>query len=88
VVSERLLNRQFIKLYEHLRNCWGKFFSYFRMSMESSDKLLVVVGQQITCENIRLLLSVPPQERLAVREYFAKYFTSPEGSVPWQYGKM
>jgi len=23
-----------------------------------------------------------------VREYFAKYFTSPQGSVPWQYGKM
>jgi len=25
---------------------------------------------------------------IAVREYFAKYFTSPQGSVPWQYGKM
>jgi len=25
---------------------------------------------------------------IAVREYFAKYFTSPEGSVPWHYGKM
>ena len=24
----------------------------------------------------------------AVREYFAKYFTSPQESVPWQYGKM
>ena len=24
----------------------------------------------------------------AVREYFAKYFTSPQRTVPWQYGKM
>jgi len=23
-----------------------------------------------------------------IREYFAKYFTSPQGSVPWQHGKM
>jgi len=26
--------------------------------------------------------------RDSVRGYFAKYFTSPQGSVPWQYGKM
>jgi hypothetical protein len=25
---------------------------------------------------------------IAVRDYFAKYFTSPPGSIPWQYGKM
>jgi len=25
---------------------------------------------------------------IAVREYFAKYFTSTQGSVPWQYGKI
>jgi len=25
---------------------------------------------------------------IAVREYFAKYFTSPQELVPWQYGKM
>ena len=25
---------------------------------------------------------------IAVREYFAKYFTSPQGSVPWQCGEM
>ena len=25
---------------------------------------------------------------IAVIEYFAKYFISPQGSVPWQYGKM
>jgi hypothetical protein len=25
---------------------------------------------------------------IAVRDYFAKYFTLPQGSIPWQYGKM
>jgi hypothetical protein len=25
---------------------------------------------------------------MAVKEYFAKYFTSPLGSVPWQYEKV
>jgi hypothetical protein len=58
------------------------------MSIESFDKLLVLVGPRITYENTRLRLSVPPQGKLAVREYFAKYFTSPQWSVPWQCGKM
>ena len=57
-VSERLLNGQFYKLYEDLRNCRGKFFSYFRMSVESFDKLLVLAGSRITYENTRLRLSV------------------------------
>jgi len=66
VVSKRLLNGKFYKLYEDLRNSRGKFFSYFRMSVESFDKLLVLFGARITYENTRLRLSVPPQERLAV----------------------
>jgi hypothetical protein len=57
VVSKRLLNGQFYKLYEDLRNCRVKFFSYFRMSIASFDKLLVLVGPQITYENTRLRLS-------------------------------
>ena len=51
VVSKRLLNEQFYKLYEDLRNCRGKCFSYFRMSIESSDKLLMLVGPRIIYEN-------------------------------------
>jgi hypothetical protein len=66
IVSKRLLNGQFHKLYEDLRNCRGKFFSYFRMSIESFGKLLVLVGPRITHKNTQLRLSVPPQERLAV----------------------
>jgi hypothetical protein len=44
VRHKRLLNGQFYKLYEDLRNCGGKIFNYFRMSIESFDKLLVLVG--------------------------------------------
>jgi len=51
VVSKILLNGQFYKLYEDLRNCKGNIFSYFRMSIESSDKLLVFVGPRIIYEN-------------------------------------
>ena len=49
-VSKRLLNGQFYKLYEDLRNCRGKFFNYFRMSIASFDKLLVLVGPRIIYE--------------------------------------
>ena len=66
VVSKRLLNGQFYLLYEDLKNCKGNIFSYFRMSIESIDKLLVLVGSRIIYENTRLCLSVSPQERLAV----------------------
>ena len=48
VVSRRFLNGQCYKLNEDLRNCRGKFFIYFRMSIESFDKLLVIVGPRIT----------------------------------------
>jgi hypothetical protein len=48
VVSKRLLIGQFYKLYEDLRNCRGKFLNYFRMSKESFDNLLVLVGPRIT----------------------------------------
>ena len=51
IVSKRLLNGQFYKLYEYLRNCKGNIFSYFRMSTESSDKLLMLVGPRIIYEN-------------------------------------
>ena len=35
VVSKRLLNGQFYKLFEDFRNCRGKIFSYFSLSIES-----------------------------------------------------
>ena len=66
VVSKRLLRGQFYTLCEDWRNCRGKVFICFRMSIENFDKLLVIVGPRINYENTRLRLSVPPQERSAV----------------------
>ena len=48
VVSKILLNGQFYKLYEHLSNSRGKFFNYFKVSIESFDKLLVLVVSRFT----------------------------------------
>jgi hypothetical protein len=47
LVSKRLLNRKFYKLYEDLRNCRGKFFNYFRMSIERFNKLLCLLGHKL-----------------------------------------
>lgn len=30
----------------------------------------------------------PPTSAVSVREYFTEYFTSPEGSIPWQYNRI
>jgi len=63
VVSKRLLNGQFYKLYEDLRKCGGKFFSFLRMSIESFDKLLVLTGPRITYENTRLRLCMSARDK-------------------------
>ena len=38
-VSNGRLNGQFYKLYEDFRNCNGKFFNYFRMSIWQYGKM-------------------------------------------------
>ena len=67
IVSKGLLEGQFYIFYKDFKNCQGKFFTYFSMIVESFDKLLVLIGPRITYENSRLHLSVPPQERMAVK---------------------
>jgi len=48
VVSIILLNGQFYKSYEDLSNCRGKLFTYFRKSIESFDKLLMLfLGKEL-----------------------------------------
>jgi hypothetical protein len=44
IVCKRFLNGQLHKSYEDLGSCRGKFFSYFRLSVESFEKLLVRCG--------------------------------------------
>jgi len=41
IVCKRFLNGQLHKSYEDLGSSRGKIFSYFRLSIESFDKLLV-----------------------------------------------
>jgi hypothetical protein len=43
---------------------------------------------ECTMECVRSVGTKGSVRGTAVREYFAKYFTSPQRSVPWQYGKM
>jgi len=39
-------------------------------------------------ESVQPVGTMGSDRSIAVREYFAKNFTSLQGSVPWQYGKM
>jgi hypothetical protein len=66
LVSERLLKRQFHKLYEDLRMHPKKFSGYFRMTGSSFDELLSMIRPKITYRNTVMWASVPPEERLAV----------------------
>jgi hypothetical protein len=62
------------KLYKDLRNCRGKCVSNFKMSIESFDELLVLVGLRITYENIRLRLSVPTTKETGSKRVLRKVF--------------
>jgi hypothetical protein len=66
VVSQRLCNGQFYKLYESLTEHPQKFFRYFRMSYTNLNKLLAVFGDCIAHQNTHMRLAVPVPERLAV----------------------
>lgn len=66
LISARLVNGQFYKLFENLKKYPNKFFNYFRMSESSFENLLALVGPRITYQDTRLRLAVGPEERLAV----------------------
>jgi hypothetical protein len=82
VVSKRLLNGQFYKLYEDLRNSRGKFFSYFRTSIESFDKLLVLVGPRITYENTYENISGGPGSSVSIETDYG--LDAPEIESRWR----
>lgn len=52
ILSQRLLNGQFYKLFDTLREHSTKFFNYFRMSIDSFDNLLRVLGRRISYQNL------------------------------------
>ncbi|KDR14337.1 hypothetical protein L798_11430, partial [Zootermopsis nevadensis] len=64
--SERLFKGKFHTMYETLRNYPAKFFSYFRMSTQSFDELLLLLRPSITYQDTDMRLAISPEERLAV----------------------
>jgi hypothetical protein len=69
VLSEILIHGQLYKLYVDLRNSRGNFFIYFSMSVESFDKLLVLVGPRITYGNTRPRNRIETGGNSKVRKY-------------------
>ena len=66
VVSKRLLNGQFYKLYEDLRSHPGKFLNYFPMNVHTIDKLLNIIRPHVQRQDTNMRKCIPPEERLAV----------------------
>ena len=58
LISSRLLNGQFYKLFTKLCQHETKFFNYFRMKKESFDELLALVGPSITYQNTTMRMAV------------------------------
>lgn len=54
IVSGRLTNGQFYKLFDSLSEHPDKFFQYFRMSNTSFDYLLSLVKKQIIHQDTRM----------------------------------
>jgi hypothetical protein len=61
-----LLKGQFHKIYENLRAHPNKFFNYYRMSVNSFDELLKLVGPSITYWKTEWRQAISPEERLSV----------------------
>lgn len=66
IISKRLFDGQFYKLFDSLREHPTKFFNYFRLSIDSFDTLVRLLGRRISYQDTTLRLAVPPQERLSV----------------------
>jgi len=66
IMSQRLLEGKFYFLYEDLKAHPQKFLRYFRMSSATFDRLLVLLGPSFTFQDIRMIKSVPPEQRSAV----------------------
>lgn len=71
LISNRLFDGQFYKLFDNLRKYESKFFNYFRMSKDSFDRLLAMVGPSITYQDTVLRNdSIDIFEKL---KFFKKY---------------
>jgi hypothetical protein len=66
LTTERLLKGQFHNIYENLRAHPNNFFNYYRMSVNSFDELLKLVGPSTKYQNTKWRQAISPEERLSV----------------------
>ena len=60
LISSRVIDGQFYKLFDNLKKYPIIFFNYFRMSEESFERLLVLIQTRIMQQDTHLRLAVPP----------------------------
>lgn len=63
--SSRLTDGQFYTIMGDLRADIAKFLNYFRMSQESFNELLTLLGPYMQKANTSMTRSIPIEERLA-----------------------
>ena len=66
IVSNRLLRGAFHTSFTELKEHPDKFVDYFRMSQESFDHLVTVIGPRVVRKDTNMRKCVPVEERLAV----------------------
>jgi hypothetical protein len=66
VLSNRLTSGIFHSMFSAHRDNPHKFFSYYRMSVNSFDELLSIIRQRIKKQDTNMRKSITPAERLAV----------------------
>lgn len=66
IYTERLFKGKFYTIYSELRQYPPKFFNYLRMSINSFDELLALVGPVITFQDTTFRKAIPAEERLTV----------------------
>ncbi|KAJ8720825.1 hypothetical protein PYW08_006290 [Mythimna loreyi] len=64
--SDRFIHGKFYTRHHKVLNFPKKFFDYYRMSVQSFEELVSIVGPLIKKEDTRLRLAVPVEERLSV----------------------
>ena len=66
ITASRLTHGQFYMIMSDLRADDDKFFDYFRMTQESFNELLAIIGPHIRKDSTHLRKSIPAEERLAM----------------------
>ncbi|XP_064108616.1 uncharacterized protein LOC135216990 [Macrobrachium nipponense] len=66
ITASRLTHGQFYMIMSDLRADDDKFFDYFRMTQESFNELLAIIGPHIRKDSTHLRKSIPAEERLAI----------------------